>query len=168
MSCLELYADSVRSRGETSLPTVDDTPLEGNDLLEDLAPRKCHRIPILASGLSNGPSMEVLQSSLEEGSDTRAAVQFNASLHKFYSISKVSNQFYPALAVLVLPSWQSKGKARLIQSTLVWNEKIACFCGAQCFYFCGSYSNRIDDESHSWLDFHNLQRKLVTENKPPP
>jgi len=119
-------------------------PFDGNDLLEDLAPRALRLQPVSASGRSKGPSLELLEQSSTNTTATRsddrllstvllpkerhmrtAAAQFNASNHEFYRIPVMGNMFDPTLAVRVIPSANRSsmsGDARRLQSSIVWEQ----------------------------------------------
>lgn len=96
-------------------------PFDGNDLLEDLAPRNARLEPVSASKRSDGPSMELLRGTV---SSKTTAARFNASNHEYYRIPPLYNMFDPSLAVRVIPGsrYLYQGEARKIQSTIVWEQ----------------------------------------------
>lgn len=123
-------------------------PFDGNDLLEDLAPRAKRLVPMSASERSKGPTLQVffdapkgtpeaarpddalffgiLAAAATSGHMRTAAAHFNSSNHEYYQIPVVENLFDPTLAVKVVPSRNRSlfGDARRIQSTIEWEQGV--------------------------------------------
>lgn len=102
-------------------------PFDGNDLLEDIAPRAKRLVPVSASERSSGPTLQVffdaprgapeaarpdddlfynILASAQHSSAGHmrtAAAYFNSSNHEYYRIPALENLFDPTLAVRVVP-----------------------------------------------------------------